>query len=370
MVPFPNTQPVSLDNGRKLLIGTRKGLFIARLARGEWELDGPHIAGYEIMCTFARTRSSPLVYASARHPIWGAHLYRSADAGLNWEPLPVAPRHPAGRHAEGLNAVWSIAEDSQGRLYAGTDPPGLFFSDDQAASWQLVTALEDHPTRGLWEPARGGFSIHSIHADPQDANKLWAAVSAGGVYRSTDRGASWSPCNRGIPAPNLTAKNPVAGHNVHRLLVHPSFPDRLYRQCYQGTWRSDDGGESWVDITAGLPGNFGYAIAIDPHDPDGVFQIPESDAHMRAVVDGSLRVYRSQDAGKTWRNSSDGLPQRNAWVTVLRQAIDTDDGSPCGIYFGTASGHVFASLDAGNSWTRVAELLPRVLSVHALGPAP
>lgn len=362
--------PDSDRSERKLLIGTRKGLFIAVLVDGEWQLDGPHIAGYEIMCTFAQTRASRLVYASARHPIWGAHLYRSMDAGRSWEALPGAPRHSAGHQDSSLNAVWSIAADSQGRLYAGTDPPGLFFSDDQAASWQMVTALEEHPTRDLWEPARGGFSVHSIQAHPQDANVLWVAVSAGGVYRSTDRGASWSPCNRGIPAPNLPAKHPVAGHNVHRLLMHPSSPDRLYRQCYQGTWRSDDGGESWVDITAGLPGNFGYAIATDPRHPDTVFQIPESDAHMRAVVDGRLRVYRSEDAGQTWSDSSSGLPQRNAWVTVLRQAVDTDDGSPCGVYFGTASGHVFASLDAGKSWTRVAELLPRVLSVHALGPAP
>lgn len=361
--------PDAANSTRTLLIGTRKGLFIARLVDGEWRLDGPHIAGYEIMCTFAPSRDSRLVYASARHPIWGAHLYRSADAGLSWEPLAGTPGHPAGRHANSLNAIWSIAGDSQGRLYAGTDPPGLFCSDDQAASWHRVAALEEHPTRELWEPARGGFSIHSIQVHPGDPQLLYVAVSAGGVYRSEDRGASWSPCNRSIPARNLPITDPVAGHNVHRLLMHPMAPDRLYRQCYHGTWRSDDGGRSWTDITAGLPGDFGYAIATDPRDPDTVFQVPESDAHMRSVVDGRLRVYRSQDAGHTWRDSSDGLPQRNAWVTVLREAIDTDDGSPCGVYFGTASGHVFASLDAGESWRRVAELLPRILSVRALGPA-
>ena len=363
----PAKQPAGLV--RTVLIGTRKGLFIARHRAGQWELDGPHIAGYEIM--HARPVAGPagspaLIYAAARHPIWGAHLYRSEDGGVQWASLPHAPQHPPGRRPTALKAVWGLAQAADGRLYAGIDPAGLFYSDDQAASWHPVEALNEHSTREQWEPARGGFSVHSIQPHPHDPDRLWVAVSAGGVYRSEDRGQSWSACNRGIPARNRPNPEPIAGHNIHRLVMHPRRPDRLYRQCYHGTWRSDDGGQSWTDITAGLPGDFGYAIAVDPHEPDGVFQIPESDAHMRSVVDGRLRVYRSRDAGQTWMDSSAGLPQKDAWVTVLREALETDQAQPCGVYFGTSSGHVFASLDAGESWQCIAEFLPRVLSVRAL----
>ena len=352
--------------GPALAIGTRKGLFIAQQVHGEWRLEGPHIAGYEIMQTFVRTANPEVVYVSARHPIWGAHLYRSRDRGARWEPLPVAPRHPSGRFPTALKAIWGLAEAVDGRLYAGIDPAGLFFSDDDAVSWHPVEGLNEHATRDAWEPARGGFSVHSIQTHPADPDVLWVAVSAGGVFRSGDRGRSWTPCNRGIPAKNLPGANPLVGHNVHKLLMHPHMPQRLYRQCYHGTWRSDDGGCSWIDITAGLPGNFGYAIALDPRDPDGIFQIPESDAHMRSVVDGRLRVYRSGDGGMNWEDKSRGLPQRDAWVTVLREAICSDDADPCGVFFGTSSGHVFASLDAGERWRRVAEFLPRVLSICVL----
>lgn len=349
-----------------LLIGTRKGLFIARRREASWAIEGPLIAGYEIMHTCPMPGDPRTIYASVRHPIWGAHLYRSANGGLDWNALPTAPMHRKGLHPTALKAIWGIAAATDGRLYAGIDPAGLFYSDDDATSWHAVDSLNEHATTARWEPARGGFSAHSIQVDPRNPQAIWVAVSAGGVYRSVDRGDSWTPCNRGIPAPNLPGSAPDVGHNVHRLLMHPLKPERLYRQCYQGTWRSDDGGQSWTDITAGLPGNFGYAIALDPHDPDGVFQIPESDAHMRSVVAGRLRVFHSRDGGRSWVDRSDGLPQRNAWVTVLREAMDTDTSQPCGVYFGTSSGHVFASLDAGQNWERVAEFLPRVLSVRAL----
>ena len=358
--------PASSTVAHRLLIGTQKGLFIARLRDGAWEIDGPHIAGYEVLHTCAVPGRPGVIYAGACHPIWGAHLYRSVDGGASWDALPAAPRHRKGLHATALRAIWGIATDATGRLYAGVDPAGLFYSDDEAESWHPVTALNEHPTRDTWEPARGGFSVHSIQVHPADPDQLWVAVSAGGVFRSSDRGQSWAPCNRGIPARNLPATNPIAGHNVHKLLMHPLKPARLYRQCYHGTWRSDDGGASWADITAGLPGDFGYAIALDARDPDVIFQIPESDAHMRSVVAGRLRVFRSGDGGRTWEDRSRGLPQGDAWITVLREAIDSCDAQPCGVFFGTSSGHVFASLDAGENWQRVAEFLPRVLSVRVL----
>jgi len=191
-------------------------------------------------------------------------------------------------------------------------------------------------------------------------------VSAGGVYRSDDGGETWQPANEGVRAENLPERYPEAGHNVHRLVMHPRRPERLYRQCYNGTYRSDDGARSWTEITAGLPSDFGYGIEVDPNDPDTVFQIPESSSHLRAPVDGMLRVYRSRDAGATWESASRGLPAEHVYVTVLREALDTDSRDPCGVYFGTSGGHLFASADGGGRWQEIASYLPRVLSVKAL----
>jgi photosystem II stability/assembly factor-like uncharacterized protein len=349
-----------------LLVGTQKGLFIATPQQSGWRLDGPHIAGYEIIHTLAPPGAPGVFYAAASHKIWGTHIYRSEDGGQSWNSLPTAPQHAPGTHRTALKAIWYLAAAPGGRLYAGIDPAGLFSSDDRGASWQPVAALNEHPTRDTWEPARGGFSVHSIRIDPANPARLWVAVSAGGVYRSEDGGASWTPANNGVRAENLPNPYPETGHNVHRLVMHPARPERLYRQCYHGTWRSDDGGRHWIEITAGLPGNFGYAIAVDPRDPDTVFQVPESDSHMRTVVDGRLRVYRSRDAGDSWESASTGLPQAHAWVTVLREALDTDDSDPCGVYFGTSGGHLFASRDGADSWTLAAGFLPRILSVKAV----
>lgn len=350
----------------RVLVGTQKGLFIASPGARGWQLEGPHIAGYEIIHSCAPPDEPGVLYAAASHKIWGAHVYRSEDHGRSWTSLAAAPQHPPGLHRTALKAIWYLAAASGGRLYAGIDPAGLFLSDDRGASWQPVTALNEHPTRAAWEPARGGFSVHSIRIDPANPARLWVAVSAGGVYRSEDGGASWTPANAGVRAENLPNPLPECGHNVHRLVMHPARPERLYRQCYHGTWRSDDGGRSWTEITAGLPGNFGYAIAVDPRDPDVAYQVPESDSHMRTVVDGRLRVYMSRDAGAHWQSISEGLPQAHAWVTVLRESLDADrDG---GLYFGTSGGHLFARPAGAPAWTLAAGFLPRILSVNALDP--
>jgi photosystem II stability/assembly factor-like uncharacterized protein len=352
---------------RMLLVGTQKGLFIARPDGDGWVLDGPHVAGYEIIHCCAPLEQPGVLYAAASHKIWGTHIYRSEDGGRSWASLPATPQHPVGMHKTALKSIWYLAAAPGGRLYAGIDPAGLFYSDDRAASWHPVTALNEHPTRDTWEPARGGFSLHSIRIDPANADRLWVAISAGGVYRSEDGGASWAPANAGVRAENLPTPFPASGHNVHRLVMHPLRPDRLYRQCYHGTWRSDDAGRSWTEITTGLPGNFGYAIAVDPRDPDRLYQVPEADSHMRTVVDGRLRVYCSRDAGASWADMSAGLPQSHAWVTVLREAMDADaDG---GVYLGTSGGHLFASRDGAHSWQLVAGFLPRILSVQAVGGA-
>ncbi len=326
------------------------------------------MAGYEVYHAILDRREPTTAYAAARHMVWGVHLHRSFDCGQTWEIGPDLPSRVSGDDGATLKAIWFIAPghpSQPGTLYAGVEPAGLYVSHDRGDSWAAVLALNEHATRDTWQPARGGLALHSIYVDPRDSDCIYAAVSAGGVYRSDDGGASWTPANRGVRADYLADTHPLTGHCVHRLLLQPARPDRLYQQSHSGTYRSDDRGETWTEITEGLPSAFGYAIASDPNDPDMVFTIPEESSHFRTTVGGAIRVYRSRDAGAHWQPHSHGLPEQNAYVSVLRESIDTDGLDPCGLYFGTSGGHLFASRDRGESWEMIASFLPRILSVTA-----
>jgi hypothetical protein len=350
-----------------LYVGTEKGLF--RLFHDSdgrrLRFDGPFLAGYRVLHVVATPGKPRSLLAAVDHAVWGSHIHRSEDGGETWTSLDAVPHHPAGRHAESLSSIWHLAWAPDARtLYAGIDPAGLFASDDGGESWRDIPALNEHPTRDRWEPSRGLFALHSICVDEQDPAHLVVGISAGGVYRSVDAGRSWSPANVGVRAEHLPERYPEAGHNVHRVIMHPRDGQRLYRQCYNGTYRSDDGAATWTEITARLPSDFGYAIACDPIDPDVVLQIPESSSHMRTTVDGKLRVFRSTDGGRNWRSASEGLPQEHAYVTVLRDAMAADHDAPGRIAFGTSSGHVFLTANHGDHWAMVADFLPRVLSVR------
>lgn len=358
------------SNSLVLFVGTQKGLFLVRYdsTSNRWVIEGPRIAGYEILHAWLDPRDGQTAYAAAYHLIWGTHIYRSDDRGSTWLALQEVPCHAIDSYEQQVKAVWFIQPGHPAQrefLYGGIDPPGLFVSRDRGESWTPVVGINHHSTRDTWEPARGGFAIHSICVDPNRPERIYIAVSAGGVYRSDDAGATWVPANRGVRAENLPERYPETGHNVHRLIMHPAKPERLYRQCYNGTYRSDDGAESWTEITPGLPSDFGYAIVTDPHDPDTVYQIPEESSHVRATVGGRLRVYRSTTAGRDWEPLTRGLPQEHAYVSVLREAMDIDERQPSGIYFGTSGGHLFASHDAGEHWELIANFLPRILSVKA-----
>lgn len=354
--------------GATLFVGTDKGLFIARqdATSDAWRIEGPHLPGQSVLHTVATPGEPREWHAAVRHAVWGAHLYRSDDGGATWGSLDAVPHHAPGRHKDALKAIWSLAWTPDGqRLFAGIDPAGLFVSEDRGATWAPVAALNDHPTRGAWEPSRGLFAVHSVCIDAQAPRHMVVGISAGGAYRSSDGGASWTPANVGVRAENLPQRHPQAGHNVHRIVMHPRDGRRLYRQCYNGTYVSDDFARSWTEITDGLPSDFGYAIACDPNDRDTVFQVPESGADLRVTVDARLRVYRSRDGGGQWVSASEGLPQQHVYVTVLREALDTDDATPCGVYLGTSTGHLYASRDGGEHWQLVAAFLPRILSVRA-----
>jgi hypothetical protein len=354
-----------------LFVGTKKGLFRVHCTADttDWTIDGPHIEGYEIIHSCQSVADPDTVFAAATHPVWGSHIYKSGDRGSTWVTLDNVPHHTSDHYPSSLKAIWYLAMAPDGKaLFAGIDPPGLFVSHNDGGSWQAMEGLNDHETRSSWHASKGIFAAHSIYVDPTNTQKMVVAISAGGAFRTEDGGTTWTPANEGVRAENLPERYPRTGHNIHRLIMHPKMPDRLYRQCYNGTYRSDDGGRSWLEITDGLPSDFAYAIAVDPNDPDTVFQIPETSAQMRTTVDGKLRVYRSRNGGLDWESASRGLPQSHVYVTVLREAIDTDDAEPCGVYFGTSGGQLFASRDSADNWNLIASYLPKILSVKVARP--
>lgn len=349
-----------------LLVGTKRGLFVARSDddRATWRISEPRLVGREVYHAFIDARDGT-AWAATDHAVWGAHVHRSDDGGETWETLEAAPHYADER---GLKAIWFLAPGSAHEpdtLYAGIEPAGLFVSRDRGVSWESVASLNDHHTNITWQPAGGGLALGSIQHDPHDANRIFCSLSAGGVYRSDDGGASWHTCNRGVRAEFLPDRYPQAGQCVHRVLAHPARAGRLYQQNHCGVYRSDDGGDSWVEITKGLPSEFGYALAVDPADADAAYVIPEESSHMRTTVGGMLRVFRTRDAGATWVPLTRGLPQEHAYVTVLRDGMCNDDADPAGLYLGTSSGHLFASRDGGDQWQLVAGYLPRILSVTA-----
>ncbi len=350
-----------------LFIGTKRGLFLARsdFRRGSWSLTAPLLEGREIYHAFLDSRDGRTAWAVTDHAVWGAHVHRSDNRGNSWHVLDAAPQHSDAR---GLEKVWTLAPGHASRpdvIFAGIEPAGLFLSEDRGHSWHAVDTLNDHPTSTTWQPAGGGLALHSILVDPSDVRRMYCAISAGGVYRTDDEAASWKPVNRGVRADFLPERYPATGQCVHKLLLHPRRPDRLFQQNHCGVYRSDDRGECWTEITEGLPSDFGYALALDPHDTDTLFVIPEESSHMRATVGGMLRVFRSTDAGRSWQPLTKGLPQSHAYVSILRESMATDTLDPCGVYFGTSSGHLFGSRDSGESWTLIAGYLPRILSVSA-----
>ena len=346
-----------------LLVGTKRGLFTFESdhARRTWRSSGPHLLGREVYHAMVDPRDGT-TWAATDHAVWGAHLHTSPDFGESWSTLESAPHY--GERA--LKAIWFVAPGpatSPETMYAGIEPAGLFVSHDRGASWQSVDSLNTHATTTTWQPAGGGLALHSVFVDPSDEKRIYCAVSAGGVYRSDDGGDSWLPVNRNVRADFQPQQYPEAGQCVHKLLQHPLKPERLYQQNHCGVYRSDDGGENWHEITNELPSDFGYALALDAHDPDTLYVIPEESSHMRATIEGRLRVYRSRDAGSNWQALTNGLPQENAYVSILREGMCADELDPCGIYFGTSSGHLFASNDRGDSWTMLAGFLPKILSV-------
>ncbi|WP_335935552.1 WD40/YVTN/BNR-like repeat-containing protein [Streptomyces sp. PTD5-9] len=352
-----------------LTVGTRKGLFIGRRRGGVWEFDGPHFKAQAVGSVAIDTRrTTPRLLAGGDSAHWGPSVFHSDDLGRTW----VEPGRPAVKFPEftgaSLERVWQLhpaGPEEPDVVYAGTEPAALFRSRDGGESFELNRPLWEHPTRSAWVPGAGGEGLHTVLTDPRDPRSVTVAVSAAGVFRTTDGGASWAPSNKGVSAVFLPDQHPVFGQCVHKVARDAVDPDRLYLQNHWGVYRSDDSGAGWTDIGRGLPSDFGFAMAAHPDRADTAYVFPIDADSDRVPAGRRCRVFRTGDAGRTWEPLSAGLPEEAHYGTVLRDALCTDDARPAGVYFGNRNGELYASADDGDSWRRLASHLPDVLCVRA-----
>jgi photosystem II stability/assembly factor-like uncharacterized protein len=363
---------LSVKNGDVLLlVGTNKGAFFLRSSRdrSRWDVAGPYFRGQGIYAmTYDGRSDRHRLWVSANNEMWGTFLRSSDDFGRIWtNPLEASIRFPTESGAS-LRNIWQIClgrNDEPDKLYCGVEPAALFESGDEGESWSMVRGLYDHPHRPHWMPANGGLILHTILPDPSNKDRMYVAVSAGGVYRTEDGGTTWQPRNNGVRVLFLPEKYPEFGQCVHKIVLHESRPERLFLQNHWGLYRSDNRGDSWQDIARGVPSDFGFAMLMHPHDADCVYIVPVESDEFRCTPEGRLRVYRTRNAGGSWEALERGLPQKGAYETVLRDAMSADSLDPAGIYFGTRSGKVYGSRDAGKNWKRLVDGLPQILCVKA-----
>ncbi len=387
----------------RLLVGTRKGAFILTSdgARKIWKVDGPHFAGWEIYHMKGSPTELDRLYASQTTDWFGQIIQRSDDGGKTWyqpgspggaptvspdgmpvgesnkfvydtssgtgKPLTTHMWYDGTQHPWEFKRVWhlepSLADPDT--LYAGVEDAALFRSVDGGRSWQELAGLRGHRTGPDWAPGAGGLCLHTILLDPTDAGRMYVAISAAGTFRSDDSGMTWQSITKGLHSLYIPDPTAEVGHCVHRIAMHPSRPNVLFMQKHWDVARSDDAGESWYEISGNLPSDFGFPIEVHSHEPETVFVVPiKSDAE-HYPPEGKLRVYRSRSGGHEWEALTKGLPQKDCYINVVRDATSVDSLDPCGVYFGTTGGQVYASADGGDSWTAIVRDFPAVLSVEA-----
>ena len=350
-----------------VLLGTRKGVFIAEsdANRRSWDLRGPFCETWPMNHVIGDPETGTILGAGGNE--WfGPAVWKTTDFGQTWTHSSKGMAYAEGETP--VKSAWSLAKD-HGRLYAGVEPAGLFRSEDGGESWEHIAGLREHPSRPEWQAGAGGLILHSMVIDPDDEDQIWVAISAAGVFGSKDGGKTWQPQNRNTRADfnPEDQRYPEFGQCVHCLVLAPGKSKRLYQQNHCGMYRSDDGAQDWSSIEEGLPSSFGFPAATHPRDEDTLYLAPlNGDIKGRYMPDGKAAIWRTRDGGKTWTALRQGLPQRNAFMSVLRQALATDNLASAGVYFGTTSGELYGSADEGETWSRIAEHLPAILSVETL----
>jgi photosystem II stability/assembly factor-like uncharacterized protein len=388
-------------SGVRVLVGTKKGAFILTSdgKREKWDVSGPHFAGWEIY----HLKGSPVdpnrIYASQSSGWFGQIIQRSDDGGKTWhqpgtppgettgpggtpkgdsnkfkydaspetgKPLTTHQWYDGTQHPWEFKRVWHLepALNEPDTVFAGVEDAALFKSTDGAKNWSELPGLRGHGTGPKWQPGAGGMCLHTIILDPKNPGRIYIAISAAGAFRTDDGGETWKPINRGLKSQYIPDPSAEVGHCVHHVAMNKSRPGVLFMQKHWDVMRSDDAGENWREVSGNLPTDFGFVVDVHAHEPETVYVIPIKSDSEHYVPDGKLRVYRSRSGGNEWEPLTNGLPQSNCYVNILRDAMAVDSLDKCGIYFGTTGGQVYASSDAGDSWNPIVRDLPAVLSVE------
>ena len=365
-------------SGVRVLVGTRKGAFVlsADGAREKWDVSGPHFGGWEIYHLKGSPADPDRLYVSQGSGWFGQLMQRSTDGGRSWETIgnkfvyegvPGTHQWYDGTpHPWEFKRVWHLEPSltDPDIVYAGVEDAALFRTTDGGQTWHELPGLRGHGSGSQWAPGAGGLCLHTILLDPTRPGRLFIAISAAGAFRSDDGGVTWRAVNRGLKSDGIPNPDAEVGHCVHHIAMHPSRPDVLFMQKHWDVMRSDDAGESWREVSGNLPTDFGFPIDVHAHEPDTIYVVPITSDSLHYPPDGALRVYRSRTGGQEWEPLTRGLPQRDCYVNVLRDAMAVDRLDDCGVYFGTTGGQVYVSANGGDVWTTVVHDLPPVLSVE------
>jgi photosystem II stability/assembly factor-like uncharacterized protein len=362
----------------RVLVGTRKGAFVLSSdgTRKRWDVSGPHFAGWEIYHVKGSPADPNRVYASQSSSWFGQVMQRSDDGGKTWQTVgnqftydgvPGTHQWYDGTpHPWEFKRVWHLEPSATepDTVLAGVEDAALFRSTDGGQTWKELPGLRGHGSGPSWAPGAGGLCLHTIMVQPDNPARMYIAISAAGAFRTDDGGTNWTPINKGLSSQHIPDPTAEVGHCVHRIAMHRSRPNVLFMQKHWDVMRSDNGGDSWREVSGNLPTDFGFAMGVHAHEPETVYVVPIKSDSEHFPPDGKLRVYRSRTGGNEWEPLTKGLPQQDCYVNVLRGAMAIDSLDSCGVYFGTTGGQVYASTDSGDNWAPIVRDLPAVLSVE------
>jgi len=379
----------------RVLVGTKKGAFILTSdgARKKWDVEGPLFAGWNLYHLKGSPADPNRIYAAQSEEWFGQVIQRSDDGGKTWDPPGTKPEELMGndgtqagesnmfvyegdagthqwydgtQHPWEFKRVWHLEPslDDPDTVYAGVEDAALFKSTDAGKTWSEISGLRKHGSGASWQPGAGGMCLHTILLDPTDPKRIFVAISSAGAFRTDDGGDTWKPINNGLYSEYIPDPKAETGHCVHRIDFHPSNPSTLFMQKHWDVMRSDDAGDNWVEVSGNLPSDFGFPITVHAHEPETVYVVPIESDSLHYPPEGKLRVYRSKTGGNEWEALTNGLPQANCYVNVLRDSMAVDTLDPCGVYFGTTGGQVYGSPDGGDTWEAIVRDLPSVYSVE------